>query len=173
MVILNQNVIVHTMFIFFLFIYSFSFIVSVQITAQTSFKISLQTKIMVDGANSTVRQWQPFQEMDFKKGCWKKNSCIVVTDLKLQVRVNMQLLHRYTSNNVKISTSKKKKGEAEVVQCPLMERPLKIQEFSIYFQDFVGIPQNTTMFSTRNRDILFLSILIFNRVWESKFFKHK
>ena len=42
MVILNQNVTIYIMFSYFF--------VSVQRTAQTSFRIFLQTRIMVDGA---------------------------------------------------------------------------------------------------------------------------
>ena len=34
--------------------------------------------------------------LTFKNGCWKKNACIFVTELKLQVRFSMQSLHRYT-----------------------------------------------------------------------------
>ena len=65
--------------------------VFVQRTAQTSFRIFLQPRIMVTGAK--------FNSHDsgghFLK--WsEKNSNIFVIKLKLQVRLSMQSLHRYT-----------------------------------------------------------------------------
>ena len=50
-----------------------------------------------------------------KNGYWKKKSYIIFTGLKLQIRLSMQSLHKYTL--MKISTFWKKMGdEAEVVQ---------------------------------------------------------
>ena len=54
-----------------------------------------------------------------KMAAERKKSYIFVTKWKLQVRFSMQSLHTYTSNDIKISTFLKKRGdEAEVVQCP-------------------------------------------------------
>ena len=61
-----------------------------------------------------------------KMAAKRKNSYIFVTELKLQVRLSMQSLHRNTllqTTGIKISTFLKKKkklgNEAEVVQRPL------------------------------------------------------
>ena len=71
--------------------------VSVQRTAQTSFRIFLQNRIMVNGAKfNSHDSGSHFKKSTFKNGCWKKNSNIFVTELKLQVRLSMQSLHRYT-----------------------------------------------------------------------------
>ena len=97
--------------------------VPVQRTAQKSFRIFLQTRIMIDGAKfNSHDSGSHFKKSTFKNGCQKKNSYIVVTELKLQVRLSMQSLHMNTFLLVwkKISTFLKKKmgDEAEVVQCP-------------------------------------------------------
>ena len=72
--------------------------ISVQRTAQTSFRIFLQTRIEVDGAkfNSHDSGGQ-FLKVDLTQKCrCKKNSHIFVIKLKLQVRFSMQSLHIYT-----------------------------------------------------------------------------
>ena len=49
----------------------------------------------------------------------EENSNILRTKLKLQVRLSIQSLYRYTAYDIKISTCLKKMGdEAEAVQCP-------------------------------------------------------
>ena len=71
--------------------------VFVQRTAQTSFRIFLQTRIMVDGAKFYRHDIDPhFKKSIFKNGHWKKNSYMFATELKLQVRWSMQSLHSFT-----------------------------------------------------------------------------
>ena len=78
----------------------FVIILCVQRTTQTSFRIFLQTKIMVDGAKfNSHDSGSHFNKSNFKNGCWKKNSWIFVSELKLQVRLSMQSLHRGKSRN--------------------------------------------------------------------------
>ena len=70
---------------------------SIQRTAQTSFRIFLQTRIMVDGAKfKSYDKGGHFYMYTFKNGRYKKNSHIFVIKLKLQVRLSMQSLHRHT-----------------------------------------------------------------------------
>ena len=72
-------------------------LVSVQITAQTSIRIFLQTRIMVDGAKfNSHDSGSHFKKSTFKNGYQKKNEYIFVTGLKLQVRLGMYSLHTYT-----------------------------------------------------------------------------
>ena len=52
---------------------------------------------MVYGAKSNSHDYgEHFKKSTFKNGGCKKNSCIFVTKLKLQKRLSMQLLNRYT-----------------------------------------------------------------------------
>ena len=64
-VILHQNVIIYILLIFLYW--------SVQKTAQTSFKIFLKTRIMMDGAKlNSHDSGSHFWKSTFKNGCWKK-----------------------------------------------------------------------------------------------------
>ena len=65
--------------------------VSIQKNAQTSFKIFLQPRIMVDGAKFNSHD----SGSHFKKSHGKKILSIFVTELNLQVILNIQSLHRY------------------------------------------------------------------------------
>ena len=89
MVLLNQNVIIYILF-------SYIF-VSVKRTAQTSFRIFLQTRITMEDAKfNSHESGGHFNKSTFKNGCCKKNLHIFVTKLKLQVRLSIKSLHAYT-----------------------------------------------------------------------------
>ena len=90
----------HNLFNFQVFFFFF-FFVSVQRTAQKSFRIFPQTRIMVDGAkfNSHDNGGQ-FQKSTFKNSCCRKNSNIFVTKLKLQVRLSMQSLQTFVGIHI-------------------------------------------------------------------------
>ena len=60
--------------------------------------------------------------MTFKNGCWKKNAYLFVTELKLQVRLSMQSLYIYASNDIRISTFMEKMGmRLQLSSAPLNE----------------------------------------------------
>ena len=70
-------------------------------------------------------KWAILRSWLLRNGYWKKNSYISVTELKLQVRLRMQSLHRCTLLNFNFFEEKKNKkikknlgDEAKVAQCP-------------------------------------------------------
>ena len=70
--------------------------VSVQRTAQTSFEIFLQTRIMVDGAKfNRYDSGSHFKKWTFRIATERKID-IFATELKLRVRLSMQSLHRFS-----------------------------------------------------------------------------
>ena len=88
--------------------------VSVQRTAQTSFRIFLHTRIIVDDANSTVMKISAILRSRFLKAATERiKSYIFETELRMQGRLSMQSLHRY-----KLLMVSKSWDEVEVVQCP-------------------------------------------------------
>ena len=75
----------------------FAHLVSVQRIQQKSSRNVLQTRIMVAGAKfNSHDSGSYFKKTTFKYGCQKKSSYIVVTELKLHVRMGMKFLNRIT-----------------------------------------------------------------------------
>ena len=72
-------------------------ILSVQRTTQTSLRSFLQTRIMVDGAKfNSQDSGGHLKSRLLKMAAARKIHSIFVIKLKLQVRLRMQSLHRYT-----------------------------------------------------------------------------
>ena len=70
------------------------FFVPVEWSAQKSFRILLETRIMVDSAKfNSHDSGSHFKTSALKNGYWRKNSEIFVAELKWQVRLSMQTLH--------------------------------------------------------------------------------
>ena len=81
MAILNQNILNQNITIYIMFQLVF---VSVQRAAQTSIRIFLQNRILVDDAKfNSHDSGSNFKKLTFKNGYLKKNSYIFVTELKL------------------------------------------------------------------------------------------
>ena len=96
-----------------------NFFVSGQRPAQTSFKIFLQTRKMMEGDSSIMTVAAIFKNRLFKNGCCKKNSNIFVTKFKLQVRLSSQYIDIHFLWYEKSQLFRRKSGnEPEVVQCP-------------------------------------------------------
>ena len=75
-------------------------LVSVQRTALSSFRIFLQTRIIVDGAKLSSHDSGSHISKLLKMATERKNAYISVTELKLQVRFS-------TIYDIKVSTLKK------------------------------------------------------------------
>ena len=112
--------------------------VSVQRTAQTSARVFIQTRIMVDsGKFISHDNGDHFQKSTIKNDCCKKCSNIFVTKLKLQVRLSMQWLHRHRYTllkNLILFFDKNQGRRLKLSSTPLSHKKWKVYKKSFWSQ---------------------------------------